>query len=567
MSKTRDLGDFTSAGNPLADGTIDVADINGVTATVDEINILDGLTATTEELNGVAGINTSVQSQLDAKVDLAGDTMTGFLTLHADPTSALHAATKEYVDTIAAAGIHYHTAVRVETPSNLNATYDNGTAGVGATLTNAGTLAAITIDGVALSSADRVLVYNQTNAAHNGIYTVTTVGDGSTAWVLTRATDADSYGASDGDALGEGDAFFVKEGDTGAGELYVMTTSGTITFGTTNIVFTVIAETAVYTAGTGMALDGTTFSIGQAVGTSDSPTFAGITSTSGASVTGNITVTGTVDGRDVATDGTKLDTIETNADVTDATNVAAAGAAMTSNNLNDLANVATARTNLGLGTAATQNVGTSANNVVQLDGTAKLPAVDGSQLTGIEGVPSGIIAIWSGSTASIPTGWVICDGTNSTPDLRDRFIVGAGSTYAVAATGGANTVTLSASEMPSHNHTVTGNTGPSGNHNHNGSTSNTGNHNHGISSFNSGPPYNNFKGGSGVPVSNSIPAGGNFFTANNVISNTGAHAHNMSLAAGGDHTHTLTLSAGNAGSGSAHENRPPYYALAYIMKT
>ena len=178
-----------------------------------------------------------------------------------DTTLASAKAIKTYVDTIAAAGIHYHDPVRVESPINLNAAYNNGTAGVGATLTNSGTLAAISIDGVSLSLNDRVLIYNQTNAAHNGVYFVSTVGDGATAWVLTRTTDTDSYGASDSDSLGEGDAFFVREGATGAGELYVMTTSGTITFGTTNITFSVIAETAVYSAGTGLNLTGTTFSV------------------------------------------------------------------------------------------------------------------------------------------------------------------------------------------------------------------------------------------------------------------------------------------------------------------
>jgi len=236
----------------------------------------------------------------------------GDLELNRDPQSALHAATKQYVDTIAAAGIHYHDPVRVESPTNLNATYDNGTSGVGATLTNAGTQAAITIDGVALSSADRVLIYNQTNAAHNGIYTVTTVGDGSTNWVLTRSTDADSYGVSDPNAFGEGDAFFVKEGDTGAGELYVMNTSGTITFGTTNITFSVIAETAVYSAGNGVTLTGTTFSadagtgvtvdgsginIGQAVETSSDVTFNSVAAALTGNVTGNVAgdVTGNAD--------------------------------------------------------------------------------------------------------------------------------------------------------------------------------------------------------------------------------------------------------------------------------
>jgi len=178
-----------------------------------------------------------------------------------DNTLASAKAIKTYVDTIAAAGIHYHDPVRVESPTNLNAAYNNGTAGVGATLTNSGTLAAISIDGVSLSLNDRVLIYNQTNAAHNGVYYVSTVGDGATAWVLTRTTDTDSYGASNPDALGEGDAFFVREGATGAGELYVMTTSGTITFGTTNITFSVIAETAVYSAGQSLTLSGTEFSV------------------------------------------------------------------------------------------------------------------------------------------------------------------------------------------------------------------------------------------------------------------------------------------------------------------
>jgi hypothetical protein len=236
-----------------------------------------------------------------ADVTATDITATGTVTLSGDPTSALQAATKEYVDTIAAAGIHYHTPVRVEAPSALTATYDNGTSGVGATLTNSGTQAALVIDGVTLSTSDRVLVYNQTNAAHNGVYTVTDTGSASSNWVLTRATDADSYGASDPNAMGEGDAYFVKEGATGAGELYVMNTSGTITFGTTDITFTVIAETAVYSAGDSLTLTGTTFDTVQDIRTTASPTF------------NNITVTGTVDGRDVATDGSKLDGIESGA--------------------------------------------------------------------------------------------------------------------------------------------------------------------------------------------------------------------------------------------------------------
>ena len=261
---------------------------------------------------------------LDAYASLSGvlletgGTMTGDLILNADPTAALQAATKEYVDTIAAAGLHYHAPVRVEKEGNLNATYNNGTSGVGATLTNAGTQEALVIDGVTMVSGDRVLVYEQSDATQNGVYTVTDIGSASTNWVLTRSTDTDTSAPSDPDAFGKGDAFFVLEGNEGAGELYVMNTAGTITFGTTDITFTQVASTAVYTAGTGITLNGTQFSIGQAVGTSDSPTFAAIS------------VTGNVDGRNVSADGTKLDTIETNADVTDAANVTAAGALMDS---------------------------------------------------------------------------------------------------------------------------------------------------------------------------------------------------------------------------------------------
>ena len=80
MTKARDLADFVSAGNPLADGTIDVADINGVTATVDEINILDGVTATTAELNYTDGVTSNLQTQLDAKAPTASPTFTGTAT-------------------------------------------------------------------------------------------------------------------------------------------------------------------------------------------------------------------------------------------------------------------------------------------------------------------------------------------------------------------------------------------------------------------------------------------------------------------------------------------------------
>lgn len=181
-----------------------------------------------------------------------------------DPVSNFQVATKQYVDGLVTQGISYHSPVYVEVPSttgNLNATYNNGTAGVGATLTNAGTQAAFTADGIAVPLNSRVLIYNQTNQFENGVYTLTTVGSGSTNWVLTRATDADTYGLRDPDALGYNDAFFVTNGNTGAGETYVCTTSGVITFGTTAITFAQISSSQVYSAGTGLTLTGTQFSL------------------------------------------------------------------------------------------------------------------------------------------------------------------------------------------------------------------------------------------------------------------------------------------------------------------
>ena len=168
---------------------------------------------------------------------------------------------KSYVDTLAASGIHFHQPVRVEAPLNLNATYNNGTDGVGATLTNAGTQAALVVDGVTVSVADRVLVYEQTTQTQNGIYVVSDVGSGATNWILTRSSDADTYVLNSAAGLSEGSTVFVQQGATGAGETYTCNTTGVITFGTTNITFAQISSAQIYSAGTGLTLSGTQFSI------------------------------------------------------------------------------------------------------------------------------------------------------------------------------------------------------------------------------------------------------------------------------------------------------------------
>ena len=133
--------------------------------------------------------------------------------------------------------------------------------GVGATLTNAGANAAISIDSVALASTNRVLVQGQTNQFENGVYTVTTVGDGSTAWVLTRATDEDTYSPTSTSSLGYGDYFFVQQGLSYAGSSYVVTSPiGEILFGLTNIQFSQFSASGSYSAGNGIAINGTVIS-------------------------------------------------------------------------------------------------------------------------------------------------------------------------------------------------------------------------------------------------------------------------------------------------------------------
>ena len=160
------------------------------------------------------------------------------VTLTQDPVSGLQASTKQYVDNQVATVSNqtFHTASAAASTANLTATYSNGTAGVGATLTNSGAQAAFVIDGYTASISDRILIKDQTTGAQNGIYTVTTLGTISTNWVLTRATDFDATGSGP-NFIQTGAATFVTSGTVNASTGYVLTTTGTITVGTTSLTF------------------------------------------------------------------------------------------------------------------------------------------------------------------------------------------------------------------------------------------------------------------------------------------------------------------------------------------
>ena len=156
-----------------------------------------------------------------------------------------------------------------------------------------------------------------------------------------------------------------------------------------------------------------------------------------------------------------------------------------------------------------------------------------TSFSGVGAFVSGMIILWSGAADAIPSGFVLCNGSNGTPDLRGRFVVGYSDTdgdYDVNDTGGSKDNTLSVSQLPSHNHSFSGSA--SHNHTHTKATHPSG----------SGPEQNQ----SGGPEDRT-----NF-------GDTGTTS-----------TATVTISGttGDTGSGSAIENRPPYYALCYIMKT
>lgn len=172
-----------------------------------------------------------------------------------DPSSAQDAATKNYVDT-AIAGTDYKAASNYATvaalPTNV---YNNGSSGVGATLTGVG-VGALTIDGVTQTIGNRVLVKNEATAANNGIYTVTTVGSGIAVYVLTRATDFNQSSE-----ITSGDATYILAGNTLAGATFVLTTTGAVTVGTTALNFSQIAGPGSILAGTGITVSGLTISI------------------------------------------------------------------------------------------------------------------------------------------------------------------------------------------------------------------------------------------------------------------------------------------------------------------
>jgi hypothetical protein len=236
---------------------------------------------TTTELGYVSGVTSSIQTQLDAKLPLSGGTMTGFITLHDDPTQALHAATKEYVDSVSA-GILTKPAVVAATTANLTATYNNGTNGVGATL-NLGQLATLDVDGVTTwTLLDGILVKDQTDPAENGRYVLDQIGnDTDTDWVLRRCSLCDTADEIPGSYI------FVLDGTVNGQTAWVLHVDDPATFvvGTDDIDAFQFAGAGTVTAGNNITV------VGSQVSVSDSPTFTGTVSLPSTTSIGDVSAT------------------------------------------------------------------------------------------------------------------------------------------------------------------------------------------------------------------------------------------------------------------------------------
>ena len=214
---------------------------------------------------------------------------------------------------------------------------------------------------------------------------------------------------------------------------------------------------------------------------------------------------------------------------------------------------------------------------IPIGSNGQLLEADSTQALGLKwatvsGIPSGVITMWHGLLTNIPTGWLLCDGTNGTPNLIAKFVRGvATASTNPSGTGGSDTVTLTTAQLASHTHTQNSHNHTQNSHNHTQDS-----HNHTITDPGHFHSLTGSGGGATVTIvdRSSAPQANLSISTNTkttgisinstTATNQAATATNQAATATNQ---AVTATNNNAGSGSAHENMPSYYEVAYIMKS
>ena len=435
---------------------------------IDASGDIAGLTITSETFRGsnptISSTGTNQNIILDPNGTGAVSVESAKITNLATPTADGDAATKAYVDSVAE-GLDIKASCVAATTGALPAvTYDNGTSGVGATLTADANGALAAIDGVTLVADERVLVQNQAAALQNGIYVVTTVGDAGTAFVLTRATDFD-----EGSPSGEipGGFTFIEEGSTNADAGFVCTTNAPITMGSTAINFTQFSGAGGITAGDGLTKTGDTLSVnvddvttaivGDAVvvKTSANLTTPNIGVANGDSFTasGTVSATGNITGGNLTTGGDVTTvTVTASGAIAGSTTITATGNVvggnLTTANAMDSATINTT----GEATLASAIVSDLTSGRVVLAGTSG--AIEDSGNFTFDGSTAAVTGAITASTTITATGNVAGGNVTTGGAVEATGLISSGST--ITATGnvaGGNLTTAAAMDSATINTT------------------------------------------------------------------------------------------------------------------
>ena len=245
------IGTYTSSGTTLSRTTV-LSSSNGGSLVSFAANSKDVFcTYPSEKSVYLNSADVVTQQAFGAITATSAALTTGTITTA--PSNDTDIVNKLYADSIAN-GINFHAACNYATTADLGAvTYNNGTSGVGATLTKTTPFATLSIDGGSPSVGQRILVKNQASGAQNGVYTVTSVGSGVAGWILTRATDYDTSGSGNNE-IDQGDFLLIISGTVNTNTSWVQQTALPITVGTTVITFVQFGASTAYSAGTGLTL-------------------------------------------------------------------------------------------------------------------------------------------------------------------------------------------------------------------------------------------------------------------------------------------------------------------------